>query len=97
MWDAIGEALGDAPSSREQRRGAGATELALLRGELDNVRDCMAKFEGVYQPGKNYSPNTLCVAKGSLWISKEITADEPGTSSTWQLITKRGDFRQRTP
>ena len=78
-----------------------AAALRMIReeitAEIASARDRMAKFDGVYQSGKGYSPNTLCVSKGSLWISKTATTDEPGRSSSWQLVTKRGTIVEPRP
>jgi hypothetical protein len=61
-----------------------------LEEKIDAVRDQALKFGDIFTPGRAYQPSTLVVSKGSLWISLATTADPPGSSASWQLVTKAG-------
>jgi uncharacterized protein len=47
-------------------------------------------YQGVYQPGEKYFAENSVTHKGSLFIARADTTDEPGTSDDWQLAVKRG-------
>jgi hypothetical protein len=78
LMEALGEALRVICQDFEQKIAA--------------VRDQQLEFGDIFQPGKSYLPSTLVVHKGSLWISLTTTVDPPGSSTSWQLVTKQGAF-----
>jgi hypothetical protein len=48
------------------------------------------EHKGVWEGKREYQKNNFVTHKGSMWVAKKDTLDEPGTSFEWQMVVRRG-------
>ena len=62
-----------------------------LEGGQDPEERLKGLHRGTWAEGEEYPPGVFVTHAGSLWFSKDRTAERPGHGETaWRLVVKRG-------
>lgn len=91
-----------APGERGERGSDGIATREELEALIEarfadlQVRTLADVYRNVFQPGEQYRRGEIATYDGCLWMAVEDSADQPGTTPSWRMITKRGrDGRDR--
>lgn len=86
LAQAIASAIDEAISPLERRLNAIESRKA----------EPALKWAGVFEFARRYEVGDITTSNGGLWLAVDSSAGEkPGRSSSWRLIVKSGDHRER--
>lgn len=68
------------------------TRLKVLEEKLGVTEKTLAATEhkGIWEGGRQYERGNFVTYRGSMWVAKKETLDEPGKSLEWQMVVRRG-------
>jgi hypothetical protein len=72
---------------RDRIAGLEKTVEELKAAQTKTLAD---SFRGTWMAGTVYARGGLVVQDGSLWLALADSAEKPGASSDWKMVTKRG-------